>query len=242
MDIFATRRARLRKLIDEISAGNISVFAGRYDYSRSQISQYLSETYNDGRSIGERVARAIEQKVGASIGWLDQPLTERETLIGPTLEREGSDVDFPMVLAPEDSPLLLRNLPVLGTLTPFNLGEVRIRPAQNDLGERYLEFHSRDPKAYALLVKGNSMRPRVKSGEFLIIEPSTDPLPGDDVLLKLEDGTQMVVQLLYARDREYTVRDVNEAHPTAWFADYDLVSIQTITAIKRSETMKIKNV
>lgn len=240
MDIFAIRRARLQKLIAETTGGNVAVFAGRYDYSRSQISQYLSENYNGGRSMGERAARSMEEKIGASPGWLDQPLGGQSTIIGPTPDREGSLVDFPMVQAPEDSDLISKRLLVKATLLPQGPESVRLRDAQNDLGVRYLDYHSRDPLAYALLVKGNGLRPRVKSGELLVLEPSTAPLPGDDVLVKLEDGEYLVVQLLYARDQEFTVRDINETGPTGQFADYDVVSMHTIIAIKRSETLRLE--
>lgn len=239
MDIFATRRARLKAIIDELAGGNISVFAGRYDYSRAQISQYLSERYNDGRSIGERVARALEAKVGASAGWMDQPLNGPETLIGPTPDRESADVDFPMVLRPEDGPLLIRNIPVLGTLFPEGEGMIRIRQAENDIGKKFVEFHSRDKAAYALIVRGNGLRPRVKSGEHLIVEPSAEPLPGDDVLLKLISGEQMLMQLLYARDGEFTLGALNENGPTALVFDCDVVQMSLVSAIVRSSTLKL---
>jgi hypothetical protein len=39
-------------------------------------------------------------------------------------------------------------------------------------------YPSRDPNAYALRVKGDSMRPRIKPGEFVLVEPNTPPQPG----------------------------------------------------------------
>ena len=71
-DIHVTRRAQLRMLIDQRAAGNIAAFADQFGYSRSRVSQFLSDTYNEGRSIGERAARALEEVVGVPFGWLDQ--------------------------------------------------------------------------------------------------------------------------------------------------------------------------
>lgn len=71
-DIHVTRRAQLRMLIDQRAAGNIATFADQFGYSRSRVSQFLSDTYNEGRSIGERAARALEEVVGVPFGWLDQ--------------------------------------------------------------------------------------------------------------------------------------------------------------------------
>ena len=71
-DIHVTRRGQLRMLIDQRAAGNIAAFADQFGYSRSRMSQFLSDTYNEGRSIGERAARALEEVVGVPFGWLDQ--------------------------------------------------------------------------------------------------------------------------------------------------------------------------
>ena len=71
-DIHAVRRTKLRALIDQRTAGNIAPFADQFGYSRSRVSQFLSDTYNEGRSIGERAARALEEVVGVPFGWLDQ--------------------------------------------------------------------------------------------------------------------------------------------------------------------------
>lgn len=69
--VYANRRAQLRTLIDHRSAGNIAAFADQFGYSRSRVSQFLSDTYNEGRSIGERAARALEEAAVLPFGWLD---------------------------------------------------------------------------------------------------------------------------------------------------------------------------
>ena len=61
---YEIRRKNLRRLIDERSGGVDSHFAQKYDYTRSRIAQFLSPTYNDGKSIGDRAARLIEKKLG----------------------------------------------------------------------------------------------------------------------------------------------------------------------------------
>lgn len=70
--VYANRRAQLRRLIDQRAAGNIAAFAEQLGYSRARVSQFLSETYNDGRSIGERAARAIEEDASLPLFWMEQ--------------------------------------------------------------------------------------------------------------------------------------------------------------------------
>lgn len=61
---YEVRRHNLRKLIDELADGVDAKFAERYGYTRSRIGQFLSKEYNDGKSIGDRAARALEKAVG----------------------------------------------------------------------------------------------------------------------------------------------------------------------------------
>lgn len=70
--VYDNRRTQLQILVDQRCAGSLAAFAELYGYDRSQISQYLSESYNHGRSMGERAARSLEEKAGLPSGWLDR--------------------------------------------------------------------------------------------------------------------------------------------------------------------------
>lgn len=74
VEVYDTRRARLRLLIDERAGGSQRAFAKELGYTRSNIFNFLSTAYNHGRSIGERAARKLEHKAGLAYGWLDQEL------------------------------------------------------------------------------------------------------------------------------------------------------------------------
>lgn len=74
VEVYDTRRARLRLLIDERAGGSQRAFAKELGYTRSNIFNFLSPIYNHGRSIGERAARKLEHKAGLAYGWLDQEL------------------------------------------------------------------------------------------------------------------------------------------------------------------------
>ena len=57
------------------------------------------------------------------------------------------------------------------------------------------------------------MKPRIKNGEFVIVEPSHACVSGDEVLIKCIKGRVMVKELLYIRDGMVHLASVNEAHP-----------------------------
>lgn len=59
-------------------------------------------------------------------------------------------------------------------------------------GDGFIYTYSQDPNAYGIRVQGDSMRPRIKSGEFIVAEPDIEAQPGDDVVVKLHDGRCMV--------------------------------------------------
>jgi len=65
------RRSRLTLLIQQRADGNAAAFAALLGYPKSQIHQFISRTYNGGRSIGERAARELEHRAALPFGWLD---------------------------------------------------------------------------------------------------------------------------------------------------------------------------
>lgn len=67
----AKRRARLAELIADRAAGSAARFAEAHEYSRASVHQFLSATYNGGRSIGEMAARELEHRADLPFGWLD---------------------------------------------------------------------------------------------------------------------------------------------------------------------------
>lgn len=69
-------------------------------------------------------------------------------------------------------------------------------------GDEYIAMTSRDPHAYALRVRGNSMAPRIREGEVILVEPTTVAEAGDDVVVRTLDGQVMVKTLVSTRNGE----------------------------------------
>jgi transcriptional regulator with XRE-family HTH domain len=79
-------------------------------------------------------------------------------------------------------------------------------------GDGYIDWPTSDPDAYAIECSGDSMRPRIRHGEFVIIEPNHPIQPGEEVMVKSKDGRVMVKELAYKSAGRYTLLSVNEAH------------------------------
>jgi phage repressor protein C with HTH and peptisase S24 domain len=79
-----------------------------------------------------------------------------------------------------------------------------------DEADGVVDVPSRDPGAYALRLKGDSMAPAIRSGWIAIVEPNHRLVPLEYVMIRLQDGECMLKELLQATDEEVVVQSVNE--------------------------------
>ncbi|WP_434715480.1 S24 family peptidase [Paraburkholderia sp. A3RO-2L] len=105
-------------------------------------------------------------------------------------------------------------------------------------GDGYVDFPSRDPNAYALKCKGDSMRPRIQPGEFVIVEPGHPYQPGDDVLVKSKDGRVMVKRYLYSTPGRLYLVSVNDAHAPISLTDDEIDKVHFVRAICRPSSWR----
>lgn len=166
MDIYAIRRKNLQSLIDSRANGNAAEFARLVNRERAQIAQYLSERYNEGRSIGERVARQIEKALGLTHGYLDA----QHLLSGNVTPASLGDRKIPLL-----------NYVQAGDFADcgqnFTMEDVEYLLTDLDLSDR----------AFALQIKGDSMMPEFKEGDRIIVDCEISPRPGDFVVAKNSD-------------------------------------------------------
>jgi phage repressor protein C with HTH and peptisase S24 domain len=102
-------------------------------------------------------------------------------------------------------------------------------------GDGYIDWPTSDPDAYAIECKGDSMRPRIKSGEFVIIEPNQPIQPGEEVLVKSKDGRVMVKEFAYKAQGRYHLLSINEAHGRVSLHEEEIEKIHYVAGIaKRS--------
>ncbi|MDH2923962.1 phage repressor protein C with HTH and peptisase S24 domain [Nicoletella semolina] len=107
----------------------------------------------------------------------------------------------------------------------------------------FVRIYSSDKEAYCLRVKGNSMEPRILSGEFVVIEPNTEIYPGDEVFVRTNNGKNMIKVMDYCRDGEYRFSSINKAHDS-FTLDYDEVNtVASVAAIvKRSRFISLEEI
>ncbi|PPS61791.1 XRE family transcriptional regulator [Pseudomonas sp. BRM28] len=104
----------------------------------------------------------------------------------------------------------------------------------SDQGDGYLNIHSDDPDAYGLRVTGDSLLPRIKNGEFVLIEPNKDFYSGDEVVVRTLAGKTMIREFIYLRDGMYRLDSVNAGHPPIHIAEKDVTEIHLVGGILKS--------
>lgn len=94
MDIYENRRQWLAYWIEHDFDGDRIKCGQATGYSRSQISQFLSRTYQDGKSIQERAARSIEAKFGKADRIMETPAPTGDQLpLVPILRHEDESTE-----------------------------------------------------------------------------------------------------------------------------------------------------
>lgn len=103
----------------------------------------------------------------------------------------------------------------------------------------WLKIYSDDPEAYGLRVKGDSMWPRIKSGEYVLVEPNTLVRAGDEVFVRTSEGHNMIKVLGYDRDGEYQFTSINQDHRPITLSYDEVDKIEYVAGVlKQSRHME----
>lgn len=219
MDINKLRIAVLKELIGDQKA---SKFAHAHDIEPSYISQII----NGHRPMGDRAARTLEQKIGLEAGTLVMP-KPAATVVAETSPQY-----------PPNSTELLKvavgQVPVVGKAKLGMDGyfeEMNYPPGH---GDGFLLIGSTDPNAYGLQVEGNSMHPRIKHREYVVIEPNHPYVSGDEVLVKTVSGSSMIKEFSYFRDGMYRFDSVNPSEKPIFLMPEEIELIHYVGGIVKS--------
>lgn len=98
----------------------------------------------------------------------------------------------------------------------------------------WLQIYSSDKDAYGLKVKGDSMHPRIQSGEFVVIEPNTHVHSGDEVFVRTIDGHNMIKIMTKTRDGTYQFSSINNEHKPITLEPGEIDKMHFVSAIVKA--------
>lgn len=210
---------RHTRLLDAIKiAGSIEGLSEKTGVNAAYLSQ-LKNKLPDSKTgtpkgMGDRAARKIEVGLKKPVGWMDTPdvyRPDRLTGIRDQRYENNSHRDAAPFDADGRVPPAAR-VPVVGTAQLGDDGYWLEMDYPVGTGDGWVAYPSRDPNTYAVRCKGDSMRPRIKPGEFVVAEPNRATSPGDEVLVKDTKGRIMVKVLNFRRGDTIELGSVNEDH------------------------------
>jgi phage repressor protein C with HTH and peptisase S24 domain len=212
---------RVEALLRIMSGHSQADFAEKHDLNPSYLSQILS----GHRSFGERAAINMERKIGLEPGTLSRPPLDAPAA-GLTALQQNVQGD----------PISLREgkVPVVGMAKLGAQGYFDAIDYPVGQGDGFVLISSSDPNAYALRVVGDSMEPRIRNGEYVLIEPNRNYCAGDEVLVQVLDGvvTQSMIKVfMYERDGYVRLLSVNDQHPPMTIEKLRILKIHPVGAI-----------
>lgn len=173
----------------EVSATKAS-FASKLGIAGSYLSQMTGDSPE--RNVGDRMARKVEAALDLPRGWMDT--LHAQDFKSEELEYAGKVKNGYVPVVGEA---------ILGVDGSVDMIEFRAG---------WLQMYSGDKDAYGLRVKGDSMYPRIHSGEFVLIEPNTHIHSGDEVFVRTTDGHNMIKVMTKTRDGSYQFSSINNEH------------------------------
>lgn len=78
------------------------------------------------------------------------------------------------------------------------------------------------------------MLPRIKNGEFVLIEPNKSFYSGDEVMVRTSAGRTMIKEFIYLRDGMYRLDSVNAEHESVHIPEQDVLEIHLVGGILKS--------
>lgn len=174
------------------------------------------------RGISKRGAIACQARFGISPKWLIDGQGQSDLKIIPLPIAVTSNVSPAPALASSTW------LPVVGHVKAGPDGYLEEMQYPVGHGEGYVEYWTKDPSAYALRIKGDSMHPRYRAGEYIVVTPAIEPQPGRDVVVKLKNGLSLLKQLNWIRSGEVQLLSINNGYAPHTISFDEIESIQRV--------------
>ncbi|WGZ53139.1 S24 family peptidase [Providencia alcalifaciens] len=176
--------------------------------------------------------------IGSDVGNISRLETNKQGYSENTLVKIASALGVTVADLFTENPVQQNEIEYIGEI-PSGLVQVRgeailgVDGAVDMMEEHngWLKIYSDDKDAYGLKVKGDSMWPRIQSGEYVVIEPNTNIRAGDEVFVRTIEGHNMIKIFNKTRDGDYQFTSINNAHKPITLMPSQVDTIHYVAAI-----------
>lgn len=189
----------------------------------AEVTSSAATQWKDGptKTLKAGPATKLALATGFSAMWLS-------TGEGPKMTPPGMPPPAPSNVAEAPALSPSRLVPVVGHVKGGSDGFLEEMQFPVGHGEGFVEYWTKDPSAYALRVKGDSMHPRYRAGEFIVVTPSIEAQPGRDVVVKLKDGRKLLKLLNWVRGDEVQLLSINDGYAPTTLSSDEIESIHRV--------------
>lgn len=185
--------------------------------TQGAVGHYLNGRNALNVEIASGFARALKVSISDFSPSIAAKAAEQaESLRGDSVEYAGT---------PKRGAVLVVGEAILGVDGMIDMVEIRAG---------WLQIYSPDSEAYGLKVKGDSMHPRIQSGEFVVIEPNTHIHSGDEVFVRTKDGHNMIKIMTKTRDGSYQFSSINNEHKPITLEPCTIEKMHFVSAIVKA--------
>jgi len=214
--MYENRRLKLAQYIESLGVGGQKKVADAIGKDASYVSRMLYPDNKSGRKrIGDESVLLLETNLDLPRGWFDG-IANTDTTTPDEIEYVGK--------------VRLGAVPVVGEAILGVDGMIDMV----EMRAGWLQIYSSDKDAYGLKVKGDSMHPRIQSGEFVVIEPNTTVHSGDEVFVRTTDGQNMIKVMTKTRDGNYQFSSINNEHRPITLEPSNVEKIHFVSAIVKA--------
>lgn len=191
----------------------------------------------DGEINKSELARRFDVKPGAIGNWMNRGYVPLRSL---SAVAAALGISRPKLLELADAKRTAtevateRHLPAIGSASQrvpvIGTAHIGRDGAWNQLLDAggSIKVHSAGRGAYALQIIGDSLQPWIKSGDYVVIEPSLPYEAGDDVHLRTRDGRSIICEFIYRRDGLVAVNTIGHSQERLTFAEAEIEHIHRI--------------
>jgi SOS-response transcriptional repressor LexA len=182
----AQEAAALKELFEQVARG-AGVSQERFGLDHDIGSQGMVWQYLNGhRPLNLSVALKFAKGLRVSVADFSPRLAHELHLAGMATAAHAADDSINILRASQ--------IPVVGTARGGDDGYF-VELELTGQPDGFVSYPTKRSNAYAIRVKSDRMRPRIKPGEYVIVEPDVPCNPGDEVVVRTKAGRSMITVL-----------------------------------------------